>query len=83
MARAVAPTLGLPAAWSTRWATETIQSGKGAFDGLSFSAQDAASKQWALKTPPPGYNKTLSSLQSEQLIKAGARLAQLLTTIWP
>jgi hypothetical protein len=34
-------------------------------------------------TEPAGYAGTRASLQQAQIVKAGARLAQLLQAIWP
>jgi hypothetical protein len=80
-ARAVAQSAGPLSGWSTAWATDTIVVGKGAFEGLTFSAKRQDHK-WAV-TLPPGYSKSRTALQREQLIKAGARLAQILNAIWP
>lgn len=80
-ARAVAPTLGDPMTWSLQWATDTIHSAGPAFAGMSFSPE-SASKHWQA-TVPASYATDREALQRAQLVKAGARLAQLLRAIWP
>lgn len=52
-----------------------------AFSGTAFSAEDA-SKHWQV-TLPANYVSERETVQRAQLIKAGARLAQLLQAIWP
>jgi hypothetical protein len=81
-ARATPLTAGDVAMWSTRWATDTISVGvHPAFDNVSYAPEDAH-KHWQ-GTLPAGYNAGRVQVQREQLIKAGARLAQLLQAIWP
>ena len=80
-ARAVPQTPGAMSMWSTVWATETLVDGKIAFKDLTYSPEDAAHHYKV--TFPPGYNADKAALQRQQIIRAGARLAQILTTIWP
>jgi len=80
-AEQVPTTPGAPSGWSTTWATDTIVVGKIAFSDVAYSAEDTH-RQWKV-TLPPGYNEMKEKLQREQLIKAGARLAQLLTALFP
>jgi len=84
-ARAVAPTTGDIAGWSTQWATQTIVAGKGAFDRLRFAANPSAARQpeWTLWQEDDTYRADADALKTEQVAKAGARLAQLLRAIWP
>jgi hypothetical protein len=79
-ARAVPPTRGSSAQWPEAWATDTVVAGRRAFEPLAFGARDG--DHWTV-TPPADYARTREDLQSEQLTKAGARLAQLLRAIWP
>jgi S1/P1 Nuclease len=80
-AKKVATTSGPEEDWSAAWATDTILAGKPAFKGLKFSKEDSK-HQWQV-TLPAGYSKMRTDTQSKQLIKAGARLGQLLEAIWP
>ena len=80
-ARAIPLTSGDPSEWASQWATDTIRAGERAFEGISYTP-GAKKNTWNI-TLPTGYSKVRQSIQREQLIKAGARLAQLLTTIWP
>jgi hypothetical protein len=81
-ARQVATTHGSVSNWSTKWATDTLLAGKPAFQGLTFSHEDVEHHQWQV-TLPDDYGDTKTALQRQQLIKAGARLAQVLETVWP
>jgi hypothetical protein len=55
--------------------------GQRAFDGLGYSERDSQGQH--LVTLPPGYVKLKARAQREQVTKAGARLAQILTSLWP
>ena len=81
-ARNVPVTAGPMGEWSATWATETVQTSKVAFEGLTFSAEDEAKHKWQV-TFPAGYMAKRQEIQREQLIKAGARLAQVLQAIYP
>ncbi|ALT78351.1 S1/P1 nuclease [Paucibacter sp. KCTC 42545] len=80
-ARAVPASAGELAQWPTAWATDTVMSGKPALAGLSFGPK-AANGSWPA-TAAAGYCKERAALQKQQIIKAGARLAELLRAIWP
>lgn len=80
-ARAVPMTLGDMSSWSEQWATETLGQGKRAFEAVSYSQADAAGHH-SVKLPP-GYASLKARIQDEQVTKAGARLAQVLTSLWP
>ncbi|MDM0064969.1 hypothetical protein [Variovorax sp. J31P207] len=80
LARAVPVTEGDMSGWSTAWATETLTDGKVAFDGITYSAEDAHHRH-AINLPA-GYAKMKADVQREEIAKAGARLAQVLTAIW-
>jgi S1/P1 Nuclease len=81
-ARKVATTHGSLSNWSTKWATDTVLTAKPAFKGLTFSHEDIEHHQW-LVAFPDDYSGTRAAVQRQQLIKAGARLAQILEAIWP
>jgi hypothetical protein len=53
-----------------------------AFDGLTFGAEDVTKHTWPV-TQPAGYSATRAASPKELLVKAGARLAQVLEAIWP
>ena len=80
-ARAVPMTIGNSLSWSAQWATDTIHAASVAFADVMFSAEDPL-KTWQA-TLPGGYAANRALLQRAQIIKAGARLAQVLQTIWP
>jgi hypothetical protein len=80
-ARHVLQTPGPVRAWATLWATDTIRIGKRAFEDVRYSIRDDAHR-WSV-TLPPHYSATRERVQRDRLIKAGARLAQLLQAVLP
>jgi len=80
-ARAIPVTAGSISGWSTIWATETLMLGKQAFDGITYS-KEAPNGHYQI-TLPANYSKMRISIQQDQVIKAGARLAQILKEIFP
>ena len=80
-ARDVRPTSGPIADWPQIWATETLGEGKKAFHNLSYSTEDA--RHHFGVTLPAGYDEFRADIQRTQILRAGARLAQILKTIWP
>ena len=80
-AKSIALTAGPMSGWSTAWATETLIVGKGAFTGIMYSAEDAQNHYQI--TLPAGYAAMRIQTQQDQIVKAGARLAQILKAIWP
>jgi hypothetical protein len=80
-ARAIPVSQGPMSDWSQAWASETLDQGRVAFRGLSYSAEDA--NQHYAVTLPPGYSELRANIQRAQILKAGARLAQILTATWP
>ena len=82
LAREVPTTKGPVSNWSTKWASDTMLAAKPAFKGLTFSHEDVEQHHW-LVTLSDGYSETRGAVQRRQLIKAGARLAQVLEAIWP
>jgi hypothetical protein len=71
--------------WTAAWASETVGISREAFAGLSFGAEeyiDVHRQMWPV-TEPANYSSHRAALQQEQLVRAGARLAQLLENIYP
>lgn len=72
--------------WSTEWAGESLSSAKGdAFKGVTFSASymDGERQKWAaVFSDRTAYTKAKGKTQRERLKLAGARLAQVLNTVW-
>jgi len=84
-ATTVPATAGPIESWAAQWATESVVASHAAFMGLGFAAEvDAGrpSQHWPT-TEPAGYAATRAAIQKQQLVKAGARLAQLLNAIFP
>jgi hypothetical protein len=74
-ARKVHPSSGDPADWPARWATQSLEQARLAFDGLNFSARQ--DDHWNVHLPS-GYDARADAIKQRQLTMAGARLAQLL-----
>jgi hypothetical protein len=70
---------GLPD-WPQLWASESLRDAKKAFVGIKFAAKSGTT--WST-TLPPNYTDTMTAIKTERIEKAGARLAQILQTIWP
>jgi hypothetical protein len=68
--------------WAAAWASDTVLASHTAFSGLVFGAENTANGTWPV-TESVGYSAARASLQKMQLVKAGARLAQLLQAIFP
>jgi S1/P1 Nuclease len=81
-ARAVPPTTGPLNGWAASWATDTVMQSHDAFAGLTFSA--AVNGRWTAQAgDQAGYGQNAEKIKRMQLAKGGARLAQLLNSIWP
>ncbi|MDB5858389.1 MAG: hypothetical protein JWQ76_2078 [Ramlibacter sp.] len=81
-AREVLATEGEVSGWATAWATESLKLGAVAYGGLLYSPENT-SHQHAI-TLPAGYNAEVKSpTQRDQVVKGGARLAQLVMVLWP
>jgi hypothetical protein len=83
-ARDVPPMTGTVETWPSLWAGESVQVSDKAFDGVSFlrASSTAQAPAWRA-TLPEGYEERREAIQREQLVRAGARLAQVLLAIWP
>lgn len=77
-ARKVRPSLGDPADWPARWATQSLEQSRLAFEGLTFSAKQGS--HWNVVLPQ-GYNARADAIKRQQLTQAGARLALVLKTV--
>jgi hypothetical protein len=65
------------------WAGETIRLSHDAFTGLTFGARNDQGKWPATIDNAFLYRAKLENMQRQQIIKGGARLAELLREIWP
>ena len=73
-----------PSVWPAAWATETLIVSREAFEGLSFRPDTANPGRWAVEYADPAASiERRQALQAQQLLRAGARLAQLLNALWP
>lgn len=81
-AKKVKPTPGSIDQWAAAWASDTVVASHAAFSGLTFAAENSSNGTWAV-TEPAGYSAKRTALQKKQLVKAGARLAQVLEAIFP
>ncbi|RTL33024.1 MAG: hypothetical protein EKK53_28570 [Burkholderiales bacterium] len=77
-ARKVRDNTGDPADWPARWATQSLEQSRLAFEGLSISAKQGS--HWTVALPP-GYNARAEAIKREQLTQAGARLAMVLKAV--
>jgi hypothetical protein len=65
------------------WASESVAAAKAAYVGLTF-APDSKAGEWDIRfADRTAYIKSRHKVQNQQLIRAGARLAALLNSIWP
>jgi hypothetical protein len=74
-------TAGPISGWSTIWATESVLLGKQVYKGITYSSEDSMNHYQIML--PTGYTAMETPIQRDQVIKAGARLAQILNSIWP
>ncbi len=80
-AKNVAPTTGDVMTWSTQWADDAIVAAPPVFADLTYGPEDLRF-HWK-GSLPEGYTARREVVQRTQLLKASARLAQLLQTLWP
>jgi len=67
------------------WAGESVVASQSAYSGLTYweeTSPGTSERKWQYLWPA-NYPTDREALQKEQLVKAGARLAQLLKAIWP
>lgn len=80
-ARTVPPTPGAVENFAVAWASDTLLASHSAFAGMTFSR--TSPHHWVAQVADSeAYRKNEDKLKREQLAKGGARLAQLLNTIW-
>jgi hypothetical protein len=83
-AREIPRTSGPVESWPRQWASESVQVSDRAFEDIVFTKAESGSQAPAwVASLPAGYDERRESIQREQLVLAGARLAQLLQAIWP
>ncbi|MDB5968784.1 MAG: Nuclease [Hydrocarboniphaga sp.] len=83
-AHAVARTPGPVTGWAVIWAGETLRLSRSAYIGLRFVDDPALPGQWLAQfADHAAYWKHKEDLQKGEIVRAGARLAQLLDAIWP
>ena len=84
-ARQLATTTGNADTWPLAWTNDTLGVARKAFEPLKFGAKTAGVKpdQWPATAAEPAYKQARETLQHEQIVKAGARLARLLTELLP
>lgn len=80
-ARQLPATAGSVTSWAVSWASDTVASAQPAYSALTFGPQ-ASTGHWPA-THGRDYSQNREALQRQQLIKGGARLAELLRAIWP
>jgi hypothetical protein len=81
-AAAIPTSAGPPDNWAAAWASETILVARTAFAGTTYSSDGHG--HWIVAfADRQAYWKTQEGIQTAQITKAGARLAQLLNAIWP
>jgi hypothetical protein len=78
-ARKLRPSQGDPADWPARWASQSLDEAKLAYQGLKFSARQGS--HWTVNLPA-GYSAKADAIKRQQLTQAGARLAQVLKAVF-
>jgi hypothetical protein len=79
-ARTVRRTRGGVYEWPAAWATGTLIQARSASAGLEFGPKSGS--DWPVSLPA-SYDAKMEAIKKTQLTKAGARLAQVLKSIWP
>jgi hypothetical protein len=80
LARKVPASRGSIYTWSTAWASGTLTQARAAVTGLQFGPQQNG--VWTV--PLTGrYDDSMAPIKKRQLTEGGARLAQVLRTVWP
>jgi len=70
--------------WAVVWADESIANANIVFKGTQFSesAMNNKLRNWSISLPLK-YEKTMAQVKEESIVKAGARLAHVLKSVWP
>ena len=66
--------------WPQAWASETLKDAHKAFAGIAFGQKTGST--WPV-TLPPGYDQRMTTIKTGRVEAAGARLAQILQSLWP
>jgi S1/P1 Nuclease len=84
-AKKVARTAGAPLKWSAAWAGESTAQAAKVYAGLKIGKKSVtlAGAEWEATATEPAYRLSREAMQKEQLVKGGARLAQILKALWP
>ena len=82
-AKAIKQSPGAVDAWPAAWASDTVIASHTAFRGITYSHPGTKGHWAAHFSDRTKYLAMKRRVQSDQLIKAGARLAQLLNELWP
>jgi hypothetical protein len=69
--------------WAEIWAGDAIVVAQQAFQNVSFSFKGEGKTWPATYDDRRSYVHDMQTIQKQQLIKGGARLAKLLMPIWP
>ena len=84
-AKKVAATAGPATEWAAAWAGESTHQAAAVYADLTIGkvAVGAMGNEWPATATEPAYRQAREAMQQEQLLKGGARLAQILKTVWP
>jgi hypothetical protein len=84
-AKAVPKTHGNVEDWPAIWASETVKTSQDAYAGLTFAHPGAKKTgDWVTAFPDrTAYLKQKNATQGQEMVVAGARLAQILNAVWP
>ena len=84
-AREVEVTPGEAMQWSAEWAGESTAQAALVYAPLQLGARTVtlAGAEWPATTAEPAYRQAREAMQQAQLVKGGARLAQILQSLWP
>jgi hypothetical protein len=82
-AKAIQPPDGDVTSFAVTWASDTIVVSHSAFKGMTFTHTDTTKITWTAHfSDRTAYLATKRKIQSAQLTKAGAHLAQIFNAIW-
>ncbi len=83
-ARSVPASQGGIEDWPAAWASDSLRVAHDAFAGLTFKQTHSQPSRWTVAFDDhTAYLRTQDEIKRKQLAKGGARLAELLNTIWP
>jgi hypothetical protein len=82
VAKGVSPDHGRIENWAADWASDTILVAQEALAGTSYTR--TGDKKWSVAfVDRAAYERAADAIKRRQLAKAGARLAEIMNTIWP